>query len=595
VLMLVLVGVDGLSVEVSPLSEFYVPASINGPAEIAAGAGEQFDFDKDAKVAYVVGETGFVNILSYADYANPELLETVDIGGTGTDIEVCGGLVAIAMEGLPTKQDDGKIKFYKAYISGEGIVEQYEVTTMPLPDMIHFSDDCTIMVVANEGEAAVQNATLVNPPGGVTVLKWDGDLMQAPTQVNLTFDEFNGNELFKPDGSGVLWSYRPDNEAEANNQSSFQQDLEPEYVAIAEDNSMAFVILQENNAVAFVSLGDTPKIEAIAPLGLKSWKDLKIDASNRDSGVNMVSGYEIYGAYQPDTIKTFSRDGKHYLITANEGDAKEYLFDNEAEDEYWIEERRGADFEVFAPSVSEEMKSMLADQAQLGRLKFLDKVGLDENGMHERFIAMGGRSVSIFEMTVDGANSKAELKWDSGDEVEAKHAELDPNGEKGLFNPEQVDPASDLPADGFDGRSDDKGVETETVELGMCGGAQLLFVGNERASSLFIYDISDFPGSDPTLLTVVPMANPLEQTNKTWQQLFEDRELGIVDPESMKYVPVGDEEGILLVAGAVSGTVSAYQLKCDGAGAIVASDSAATTPVTVFWSVLIAFLSAIWQ
>ena len=37
----------------------------------------------------------------------------------------------------------------------------------------------------------------------------------------------------------------------------------------------------------------------------------------------MVTGYKIYGAYQPDTIKSFKGvDGKDYLITANEGDAK---------------------------------------------------------------------------------------------------------------------------------------------------------------------------------------------------------------------------------------------------------------------------------
>ena len=39
--------------------------------------------------------------------------------------------------------------------------------------------------------------------------------------------------------------------------------------------------------------------------------------------VNMVSGYDIYGAFQPDTIKSFKgKDGKDYMITANEGDAK---------------------------------------------------------------------------------------------------------------------------------------------------------------------------------------------------------------------------------------------------------------------------------
>lgn len=86
--------------------------------------------------------------------------------------------------------------------------------------------------------------------------------MQVPTKFDLNFDAFSGDELFKRDGTGVLWSYRPDNSMEEG-QDSFQQDLEPEYVAILEDNSMAYVILQENNAVAFVSLGDTPKVGSL--------------------------------------------------------------------------------------------------------------------------------------------------------------------------------------------------------------------------------------------------------------------------------------------------------------------------------------------
>lgn len=37
--------------------------------------------------------------------------------------------------------------------------------------------------------------------------------------------------------------------------------------------------------------------------------------------INMVK-WPIFGAYMPDTIKTFSSGGKNYLVTANEGDAK---------------------------------------------------------------------------------------------------------------------------------------------------------------------------------------------------------------------------------------------------------------------------------
>lgn len=146
------------------------------------------------------------------------------------------------------------------------------------------------------------------------------------------------------------------------------------------------------------------------------------------------------------------------------GAVQEYL--NADESEFWIEEIRGADITNFADSVSQEMRDSLSHDTSLGRLKFLSRHGLDENGNMAKFIAMGGRSASIFEMTDD---FQAVLVWDSGDEIERKHAEMDPDGILGLFNPEQ-DEADQAVFEGFDQRSDDKGIETETVELAMCGG-----------------------------------------------------------------------------------------------------------------------------
>lgn len=84
-------------------------------------------------------------------------------------------------------------------------------------------------------------------------------VFQEPASVHeLNFDAFSGDALYNKNGTGVLWSYRPDNSLE-DGQDSFQQDLEPEYVAFNEDATMAYVILQENNAVAFVSLVGTPQ------------------------------------------------------------------------------------------------------------------------------------------------------------------------------------------------------------------------------------------------------------------------------------------------------------------------------------------------
>ena len=117
--------------------------------------------------------------------------------------------------------------------------------------------------------------------------------------------------------------------------------------------------------------------------------------------------------------------------------------------------------------LKQKLTKQLQDEAKLGRLKFLFRHGLNEEGKLSRMIAMGGRGVSIFEMTDD---FQAKLVWDSGDEIEVKHAEQDPEGELGFFNPDMVDSTDDTVQDAFDQRSDDKGVETESLDIGECGG-----------------------------------------------------------------------------------------------------------------------------
>ena len=146
--------------------------------------------------------------------------------------------------------------------------------------------------------------------------------------------------------------------------------------------------------------------------------------------------------------------------------SQEYL--NADDSDFWLEEMRGADVaaEMTLSADIEGMRAQLEDTAALGRLKFLNRHGLDETGAVSKLIAMGARGVSIFDMS----NDEATLAWDSGDEIEKLHADHDPDGSKGVFNPEHADSPDDLANCCFDGRSDDKGAETESIETGMCGG-----------------------------------------------------------------------------------------------------------------------------
>jgi hypothetical protein len=67
------------------------------------------------------------------------------------------------------------------------------------------------------------------------------------------------------------------------------------------------------------------------------------DASNKDSaeGKGMVNmqPWNVFGMRMPDTVKSFmAGNGKEYLVISNEGDDKEYVWDNDA---VWTEMVRG--------------------------------------------------------------------------------------------------------------------------------------------------------------------------------------------------------------------------------------------------------------
>lgn len=55
-------------------------------------------------------------------------------------------------------------------------------------------------------------------------------------------------------------------------------------------------------------------------LGSKSWANLSISLDE----TNHLSDLPLHSLYQPDTIKFFEFDGEEYILTANEGEEKEY-------------------------------------------------------------------------------------------------------------------------------------------------------------------------------------------------------------------------------------------------------------------------------
>ena len=105
------------------------------------------------------------------------------------------------------------------------------------------------------------------------------------------------------------------------------QDIEPEYIVVSDDSRLAWVTLQENNALAILDIANAEVIK-LRSFGLKDHRQPEnaLDVSNRDDEINITT-WPVYGMYQPDTIAAFSIRGQQYLITTNEGDARDFSGD----------------------------------------------------------------------------------------------------------------------------------------------------------------------------------------------------------------------------------------------------------------------------
>jgi hypothetical protein len=281
----------------------------------------------------------------------------------------------------------------------------------------------------------------------------------------------------------------------------------------------------------------------------------EIDPSNRDNledgGPNddpKFSSWPVAGMYMPDGIDSWERRGSSYLVTANEGDGREY-FDNLANDEDGAELCLTDETRVKDLTLGGDLASIadLGEDENLGRLKVSrvapseydggppptdDTDPADVEGLEYTALASyGGRSITIW-------TTSGEVVWDSGSLLGRTVAAVDPDGWVEQEGEDEPAWATDF----YDSRSDDKGVEPESVVHGKAYGRDLLFVGLERAGGVVTFDATD------------PSAPEVQGWTTT---------AGAVSPEGLAFVsddvsPTG--RPLVLVAHEVSGTTVAYEV-----------------------------------
>lgn len=411
---------------------------------------------------------GKLDIVDFMNPSTPTLMLSVPITTYGNinSVAVKNGTVACAIEGI-NPQDSGKVVFFDA---NGNFLKQVKVGMMP--DMITFNHAGTKVITANEGEP---NATYtLDPDGSVSIVDISGGVSNL-TQTNVahvTFTVYNGQEnTLRAQGIRIYGLG-----------ANTSRDFEPEYVSVSKDDSKAWVTLQENNAIVEINLS-TYSITSLRALGTKNHNllDNGYDASNTTKGIN-VSNFPVKGFYLPDAIASYTVGGINYLVTANEGDTRDY-----PSAAYTEEVRIGsANLDPLKFPFAAQMKN----NSVLGRLIVSNKNGdTDNDGDLDTLYSIGARSFSIWN-----ANT-GNLVYDSKDDMERITSS---NSFSVVFN------ASNTNNTRKD-RSDDKGPEPEGIAIGQIGSNTYAFIAIERIGGVMVYDITS--PSTPSFVTYVNNRN----------------------------------------------------------------------------------------
>lgn len=479
------------------------------------GVTEIISYDKVKNNAWVVnGATGKLDILSLEQVtggiSDKIPVKSLDIPamvakvvpdfqyGDMTSVAVNGdlGIAAVALQDADYSKHG-----YAAILTTEG-----ELLTMIeagcQPDNIVFTPDGTKILVANEGEPREGiGEGIIDPAGSVTVITLDTADVQKSIAVTVGFEAFDSErETLIENGIIMVKDNLP------------SVDFEPEYIAAT--NQKAYVALQENNAIAVLDL-DTKEYNGVHSLG---YKDLSMEKDALDlveDGVYEAKTYDAVSAYMPDGIAVYETEGKVYILTANEGDAREW-----------------GDY-------CNEIKATVTatDGTEAEKVRTIDAEVTD--GLPEgETVLYGARSFSIYRADNDGLTKV----YDSGNDFETKTAEYFP----AYFNISNDDNA-------FDSRSPKKGPEPESVVIGKVEDKTYAFTALERIGGIMVYDITDPEKA--------AFCNYINTRDFSEDPEVVEKLTGDIAPEGLTFISAENspsETPILLAAFEVSGTVGAY-------------------------------------
>ncbi len=432
------------------------------------------------------GGSDTLSLSEWSDPSNPQLVSQITLEGYfTTSVASYGDLLAVAAtpEAYESGNDaaESNIIFYLINPSGT-LMEVGRVEVGDLADGIAFSADGTQLYVANEGQP--RDGYDLDPEGSVSIINLSGQ--GGALEFDVVTVEFP--DLDDPNidllGSGIRTG--------AGLEGDWQKDAEPEYVAAAGD--YLFVTLQESNTVARIDL-TTNQVDAYIGLGWVDYSQVSVDLTNQDikddvaseDGFNPIEGQNVVGLRMADGMDAWEQEGGIYFITANEGDAREYDTKKGEEDDVLLDEIRNKDLNPGYDNVPGRLKLVSetvyfeSEEATSGQsvlvlnedsLSPLDDFTSEGNDVEieERSgtpVSFGSRSISIFD------GETGELVWDSW---------MTDTIAGGDYNT-SLQNIAEYAGIYDDGRSDDKGVEPESVVIVQYGENNYAVASLERTDA----------------------------------------------------------------------------------------------------------------
>lgn len=454
---------------------------------------------------------GFLDIINFSNPAAPSLVTSINMNPYGgiTSVAVKNGIVAVASPNADETLN-GSVVFFDT----NGLFLK-QVTVGALPDMITFTPNGLKVLTANEGQPNANYS--IDPEGSVSIIDISGGI-PALTQANVTtllFTQYNTQEAALI-ASGVR---------KLKLTSTLSQDFEPEFITVSADNQKAWVTLQENNAIAEINLNSN----TYAGVWALGTKDMNLPGNGFDASDNnnevLIANWPVKAFYLPDAMASYTVGGTTYLVTANEGDEKEYV---------GFEERTtvgAASYELDATIFPNA--AVLKQSHNLGRFRVSNLNGnLDADPQYEEINCVGARSFSIFNTTTQ------QIVYDSGDAFERYTAATLPT----LFNADHESNSAKV-------RSRAKGPEPEGVTVATIADQTFAFIALERIGGVMVYNVTN-PNN--------PIFVDYKNTRSTSAYAGDHGAEGIIYIEPANSPTAGT--GYILVSNEISGTITIFEV-----------------------------------